>query len=374
MQSKFEKNSYFPALDATRFMAFMAVFLTHCFLLNDSAINKEPVTQKVIDFLNKGLLGLDYFFVLSGFLITYLMLQEYKQQVKLNFIAFFIRRCLRIWPLYFTFVMGGFLLQHFNFTHAALPSIFHFLTFTLNYYIVFNGYDFLFFLVILWSISVEEQFYLIVGFVFKFLSKTNAFKNGIFAIGCLLIIGSIVFRFMYQHEELNLYFNSLSVMGNFGVGILLAHTTFYNEKWVISIQNLNCKWVLVFNLFFLICIAFYAQIFSTVFLIVFERFIFAVFFALIIALQCFNSHTIFPLKKAILFQYFGKISLGMYFFHGIIISIFSIAIKSYQVELSVIERYLLLPLLMLTCTILLAMASYKWFEKPILALKSKFYS
>jgi peptidoglycan/LPS O-acetylase OafA/YrhL len=369
-----KKNNYFPALDATRFIAFMAVFLTHCFLLNDSVINNEPITQKVIHFLNKGLLGLDYFFVLSGFLITYIMLQEYKQNVKLNFIAFFIRRCLRIWPLYFAFVIAGFLLQYFNFTHEPLPPIIHFLSFTLNYYIVFNGYDFLFFLVILWSISVEEQFYLIVGCTFKLLSKTNILKNGIFAIGCALIIGSIVFRFMYQHSQLNLYFNSLSVMGNFGVGILLAHTTFYNTKWIIFIQKLKYKWVLIFNLLFLICIVFYTQIFSNGIVLVLERLIFAIFFAFIIALQCFNNRTLFPLKDAALFQYFGKISLGMYFFHGIIITIFSVGIKSYQIELSSLERYLLIPTLMLTCTILLAMASYKWFEKPILALKSKFYS
>jgi peptidoglycan/LPS O-acetylase OafA/YrhL len=83
---------YFENLDALRFFAFFAVFLQHIFK-NSSHFDNEPISRC---FMN-GNLGVNFFFVLSGFLITYLLLKEKEQAGKIAIGSFYMRRALRIW-------------------------------------------------------------------------------------------------------------------------------------------------------------------------------------------------------------------------------------------------------------------------------------
>ncbi len=374
MTAQTNESVYFPALDATRFMAFIPVFLTHCFIIDRTTLIQHPGWENITSFLNKGVLGLDYFFVLSAFLITYLMLYEFQQKRKINLVAFFIRRCLRIWPLYFVFVGLGFAFCYLKLSHAPLPPLFYFVSFTLNFYIVQNGFDFLFFLVFLWSISVEEQFYIVVGLLFKLLSKFNFLKYCTMITGLLLIAISIVFRYSNVDGTLNLYFNTLSVTGNFGVGIILAHCAFYYPRFVLFFERLKKPSIILFNLVFFLVIFFYLNLFNKGVSMIFERLIFSLFFAVIVALHCFSNHTLFNFRQRGKLDELGKISLGLYFFHGLVIAIFSYFIAKEGIHLNAISTFVIIPLLMFVITIISASLSYKWFEKPMLAFKSKFYS
>ncbi len=157
---------YLPELDTLRFFAFLAVFLVHS--LSDPPSRyvqlgiPEPLVSLIISVLGAGMFGVDLFFLLSSFLITSLLLREYSSTGKIDIKGFWIRRCLRIWPLYFFFVgLAGFL----------LPRIFHFvappegshilglLTFTQNWAIAFSGAGRGSPTLVLWSVSMEEQFY-----------------------------------------------------------------------------------------------------------------------------------------------------------------------------------------------------------------------
>src|SRR5688500_5665020 len=100
------KDSYFPAVDGLRFFAFFIVFLHHT-LLNISSTN--PLLNGFLVIIQKnGWVGVDLFFVLSGFLITMLLLKERQKFGRYSLRNFWIRRSLRIWPLYFLGLLFGF--------------------------------------------------------------------------------------------------------------------------------------------------------------------------------------------------------------------------------------------------------------------------
>jgi peptidoglycan/LPS O-acetylase OafA/YrhL len=127
---------FFENLDGLRFLSFLSVFFFHIF-----QSDKYPT----LNFLFKnGKLGVNFFFVLSGFLITYLLIIE-KNDIKINVFKFWIRRALRIWPLYFLCVALGFLISPILFNcygiqlaeTAELP---YFLTFLANFNVIKMDY------------------------------------------------------------------------------------------------------------------------------------------------------------------------------------------------------------------------------------------
>ena len=375
MQSNQHQRLYFPLLDTTRFIAFITVFLTHCFITSNPLIENALWFQKITHFLDFGLLGLDYFFVLSSFLITRLIIDERAHFKTFSFKLFFVRRSLRIWPLYFLMVAIGFGSYYAGLVSTELPPLSSFVTFTLNLYIAENGYNFLFFLVFLWSIAVEEQFYIFWGVFLKLVSKINArvFQYSIPIVAICLILLSLWYRYTHLHQDLTLYFHTYSVTANFGIGILLAYLSAYTD-WFISIfERMSVRSILLLLLILFVSIASYTVVFALDTAILFERVYFSFLFALIIAVLCYSS-VIPKLQKFFNpFNYLGKIALGLYFYHGIVLTIFSKLMTQYPIAEFTWQVMLLNPLIMLTLSIIMASLSYNYFEKPILAFKNKFY-
>src|SRR6185295_9036612 len=103
------KKMFFPHLDGWRFLAFFSVFLFHSFGKGSGAIYDHSAIYRKISWLfQNGNLGVNFFFVLSGFLITFLLLNERDLNKKIDVGSFYLRRILRIWPLYFACVLFGF--------------------------------------------------------------------------------------------------------------------------------------------------------------------------------------------------------------------------------------------------------------------------
>lgn len=326
-------------------------------------------------FLDVGLLGLDYFFVLSSFLITRLIIEEQARHNTFSFKLFFIRRSLRIWPLYFFMTGIGFTLAYAGFTHTPLPSLIYFVTFTLNLYIAKNGYDFLFFLVFLWSISVEEQFYVIWGLLLQFISRigNKVFQYSIPITGLLLIVISLLYRYTHMHNELQLYFHTCSVASNFGVGMLLAYLGAYSKRFVSIVANMGKTALFFWGALLLLSVVTYTFVFTNTVAMLFERCYFSLLFASCIAILCYSKFVPRVQKFFLPFDYLGKISLGLYFYHGIVITVFSQLMMHYAIASTSYQVMFINPLVMMLLTILIAALSYNYFEKPILALKSNFY-
>lgn len=360
-------KTYFPNLDATRFFAFIPVFFTHVFFSQNPAVLNSETYHFVETHLKVGILGLDYFFVLSSFLITWIILEEYQLAGEFNFKNFVLRRSLRIWPLYFLIVGVGFIAAQF-FTTAQLPPLPYFLLFILNFYIVQQGDAFLFFLVILWSVSVEEQFYFCWAIMLKFLKKY-------LLPFCFILIGiSLLFRWMNLTDQKKLYFHTASTLANFSIGALVAYLSFYRTKAFHFLKTLPK--IQIFSIYFLMFlnIIFYKSIYCTSLLQTFERLIFSLFFGFIIFEQSFCTESIFRFGKWKWSNYLGNASFGLYCYHGVIITIFIKLSEHYGWSFSAFQIFILNPLLLLALTIAVTIASYEIYERKFLILKDKFRS
>jgi peptidoglycan/LPS O-acetylase OafA/YrhL len=160
------KRYYRPELDALRFCAFLSVFLFHGmdYYIPDAFRNVETYHLAWA-----GQWGVPMFFLLSAFLIVELLLRERDGTGSIHLMAFYIRRILRIWPLYFFAFYGFALLNHFiPGVNPGVGTTWPYFTFFLgNWYISQHGWiagpvD------PLWSISVEEQFYLFIPLIAAF--------------------------------------------------------------------------------------------------------------------------------------------------------------------------------------------------------------
>ena len=365
-----QNRAYFGNLDGLRFIGFLFIFFAHAFISNSEDTKAEGLFRafESLDYL--GFAGLDFFFVLSAFLITYTLLEEKHKAGNILYGRYFLRRSLRIWPLYFLIVGMGFgakyIVGYFGIEAETLPPLWSFLTFTLNFHIASNGFDFLFFMVFLWSISVEEQFYIVWGFVMKFLSQH------IVKIGLLLILGSLFFRWYFLEDSGQLMFNTLGALANFGVGAILAYAGFHRTELFETLKELRrSTWLLVY-LLLIANLFFYNSLYDKKLGIIFERTFFAILFGLVVFEQAYAEDPLLKFGKWKWLRYLGNISYGLYMFHGIVITLFLKAGYWFGDEESLLTAILWRPLTILAITILLSVVSYEFFEKKVLNLKKRF--
>jgi len=164
---------YFPALDSLRAIAMLLVFLSHA----GPVMKLAGLDIGWTEWGRLGSIGLSLFFILSGFLITYLLLQERQDRHTINIGHFYMRRILRIWPLYYLIIgIGQFLIPYTGL--AGLGGIYtsaagNFSRTAICYLLFLPNIAFLFikpanpFLGHTWSIGVEEQFYLVWPWVLQ---------------------------------------------------------------------------------------------------------------------------------------------------------------------------------------------------------------
>ncbi len=137
-----------PSLDGLRALSIGIVVFSHLVGTDGFPVRAEPV--------DVGYFGVRVFFVISGFLITTLLLSERERTGTISLTGFYVRRAFRIFPAFYAFilamviadVLGGVELRHLDVLHGV--------TFTTNYH-----YERSWELGHLWSLSIEEQFYLL---------------------------------------------------------------------------------------------------------------------------------------------------------------------------------------------------------------------
>jgi peptidoglycan/LPS O-acetylase OafA/YrhL len=177
-----QRPFYAPEMDALRFCAFLMVFCRHitsqfaaikgqanqlAASVHDSAHSAAPVTAQVATdrfgaiqgFTQSMDFGVCLFFFLSSFLITRLLLIERKATGEVKIADFYVRRSLRIWPLYFTFLVAVVVLSHWvPVLHVERSRLLVSVFFVANWAAVLHGWASVS-IQPLWSVSVEEQFY-----------------------------------------------------------------------------------------------------------------------------------------------------------------------------------------------------------------------
>src|SRR5215213_1162701 len=216
---------YHPELDVLRFAAFLAVFMHHA-LPRDAGLYirnglSPAATQWLLTAKEAGAFGLDLFFALSAYLITELLLREHATRGSFSVSAFYIRRALRIWPLYFTFLaltvfVIPTILPRENFGSAYIAS---FAFFVGNWVCASKGIPFSV-AGPLWSISVEEQFYIGWPLLLRFFG-INRIKQ--LAIGMLLLaLITRVVLVVYGVKHPAVWCNTLARLDPIALGAILA--------------------------------------------------------------------------------------------------------------------------------------------------------
>lgn len=376
---------FFPNLDGIRLIAFLAVFVNHavaCLHYNNTNTYYNLFRER---YLKGGDLGVNLFFVLSGFLITFLLIKEKELNGKINIPHFYLRRILRIWPVYFLVVIVClFLLPHFeeilpaNFpisvsTHKLNP--WHYLTFTGNFDYLHNGISNVL-IGVLWSVSVEEQFYLFWPLLIAFIPHKYLLR-----VFIVIVLGSIAFRFFFSlgGNAMILKYHSLSSVSDLATGAILAYlsTMEYFKNKIKSIP----RWfiVLIYILFFILVYfrgfvwkfgAHYVHVAAVL------PVIFSLIFAFFISEQNYADHSFYKLQRFKIFSSLGKYTYGMYCYHMIIFFLVVYVFYLAGVDVShenkfqfIIETFAALAL-----TILISVISYNYFEKYFLKLKDHFAS
>lgn len=369
MNKDSHKIKYFKELNALRFIGFVGIFFGHVFFSNDIEIVNSKIYSSLYSYGKiLGFISIDSFFVLSSFLITWKGLEELKVTKKFQFKNFLIRRSLRIWPLYFLVILLGFLIEfmksYYTQDISSLPSFWSFILFILNFDIIKNGYEFLFFMVFMWSISVEEQFYIFWALILKW------FQNHLLKISLLIILISIIFRIYFIDDSLNLNFHTVSALGNFGVGALAAIAAFNNSILITKIRDFSKTQIVIIYLISLLIFIAIPSLQNHDLFIVIQRVLFSFVFAFIILEQTYCQQSIFKLSRIKYFNFFGKISYGLYCYHGIMITIV-LKFSDYFSE-SLFTSIFIFPTLIFCGTLLFSHLSYKFFESKILKLKTKY--
>lgn len=366
--------TYFKNFDSLRFYAFLLVFIGHVF--TGFSFQTMPF-YSVIPYLNFGDIGVLFFFVLSGFLITTLLLRE-KAEKNINIKFFYLRRIKRIWPVYFIVVLTRYLILpgmilflaylgvsigSNSFTPVPLETLPWFLFFGANFYLSY--YSFLSpILNVLWSVSIEEQFYAFWPLLVKF------FK-GIVIIPLLILIIFLSAYFRYKvHGTPSEDFHTISALMPLGIGALFSYITFFYHKILLSFQNLAKFWwatvYLLTVLFFLLRIFRDDLSFSFPILSSLVSLFLSLMFALLIMEQGVAKNAIWQAGNSRLISYLGKISYGLYAYHMIAFTLVLALLRLSGLSVNIIY-YCFAIVSAFFVTILMAAVSYKYIEKPILA-------
>jgi peptidoglycan/LPS O-acetylase OafA/YrhL len=375
-------KEYFKDLDALRFLAFFVVFISHCFgflgYVNDS---KTFVLLKGHLFQH-GDLGVNFFFVLSGFLITYLLLNEKDSFATIGLKNFYTRRILRIFPVYFLTIFVGFFvipnlaLDEFNLPFkykVSIDELLYYSIFLANFEIVKNGLSSII-TSVLWSVSIEEQFYLLWPFCILVFNKKR-----LIWLAIILLIISFIARSLYPNSILFQKYASLSVMSDLIVGCMAAILVNTNKSFVKTLQNLSSRKILIIYILGLILIpsrGFSHYFGQTIYEIYnpFERVLFSLLFIFVILEQTYAQHSLFKLRKFKLISTLGKYSYGFYCYHMIAVLMVIVSSKSFHVfdNNQNLYHFLAKMLLSLLFTLILGLLSYNLYEKHFIALKSKY--
>jgi len=356
------RRFYQPELDGLRFYAFLGVFVFHVLPSQGAYYRSLHLPMPVLwaGVVKAGGAGVDLFFALSAFLITSLLLRERQETGGISLRRFYIRRILRIWPLYFLMIVLGAVLSHTMVTQR-LPwyYIAGYLLFVGNWVqAVFGSPRSI--CAPLWTVSIEEQFYLIWPVLVKALERRGMVIAGVFVFVAATV--SQMGIVLAGGSEGYIYYGSLSRCDSLVVGIMLA---LFAER--LPKLTSGPRVLLIFGGMSGSIVAsawFLDQQGSIDMRAVFGRLIISIASGAILYGSLYSRNS---LVKGRWVVRLGKISYGLYVLHFTGILIMQILLHPASAGGMLAAKGMGLIM-----TIILALGSYRWVESPFLRLKDRF--
>ena len=379
-KDKTHQKVFFPNLDGLRFICFLMVFLFHTYkTIFQNLKDTNHTVYSITRFLfGNGELGVNFFFVLSGFLITFLLIKEKETTGSIHLGNFYVRRILRIWPMFYLCIFIGFVIVPvLKSISGHAPSE---IARPLYYFLFANNFDYIhswpsfpdaLILIVLWSVAVEEQFYLTWPILLKFIPK----KIYPILFGAVLLF-TLVFRAFHlsstEHDYAVLHFHTFSVIGDMAIGGLMAYYCSYGSRFLHTISNLKRGTIFLIYLLAASFILFRNYLFEYPVTALFERLLISAGFGLIILEQNYSKNSFFKFSKLKTISKLGLYTYGLYCLHFFVISLVKGGFTKIGFETSNIFIAIAAAVTSLAGVIVICRLSYQYFEKPFLRLKDRF--
>jgi len=305
-------------------------------------------------------------------LITSILLWEYDSKGKIKTGKFFIRRLLRVWPLYFLILFFGFyIFPHLPYGIETVHKLWRYLLFLPNIdEIIMGPYDPINFLSTLWSLGVEEQFYIVWGVLLTILTFSGRFNQKVFVWICIgIIASSFVFRAIHLGDDRMLHYHTFSVMSDLAIGCLMAIWTFSGRAKAFF-ENIPRWQISVFYVLAIILLIYEGHIFRDS-LFIFGRILPAVIIGAIILEQVFCKNSIVKLDKIPLFSFSGEITYSIYIVHSVYIYYWAIYFYN-QGYTSKIIHYITFFAVVFVSSYLTSILTYYAIERPFFKLRKYF--
>jgi peptidoglycan/LPS O-acetylase OafA/YrhL len=366
------RRVYYPNLNGLRAIGACIVMIGHVDFLKQlwglPAAGWFPVYGKI---------GVALFFSLSGFLITSLLFNEVEATNTVRLKDFYIRRILRIWPLYYWLVFLGLVVlnripalkipvlsdgMYQHMTAAALVNVLLIIPNFTHFYIPYTDQR--------WSIIVEEQFYLIQPAVMRIFRN----RKVLIVVFCLLafmseiVTGLIRVFHLERHIPagvLEAVMMQLRYLGCIAVGCLASTLIYKRESKLKSLLfTLAAQRLVLLAIVGLTLTSFYVLHSDEAI----DLRVYCVLFSIVVVNGALNPRNIFRLETPVL-NFLGKISYGIYMYHMMCIGIAFAIVRA--ITTNAVLQNILLYLLTIGLTVLVSWLSFDYFESLFLRLKPR---
>lgn len=363
------KSKYLPSIDSLRALAVLAVIIYHV----------------DVNYLPGGFLGVDLFFVLSGYLISSLIIKEYRKTGSLNLYNFYIRRARRLLPaVYFMITVGLVVMVLFNevlLRKSHLDAIFGYI-YSSNWWYIFHKLDYFDSFGAqspfkhLWSLAIEEQFYMVFPLLFLLVNRKKKSKDGtyklnknfLYVVLGLILVSLIAHILLFDINNISrIYFGTDTRAFSLLVGVvgaILYPMERLHDK-VTQQQNMMYSVVSLASIATLITVMIYTSEYNT--WLYRGGFLLVAILGLIVIISSGKQHTL--MSKLLSFKpvvFIGKISYSLYLWH------FPVLVLTTPVS-EIGNPNIIFVVLRVILTFILATASYVFVETPIRKLGFKNY-
>jgi peptidoglycan/LPS O-acetylase OafA/YrhL len=359
-----QSKHHFPIFDALRCFAFLKVFIQHL------PITAFPLFNRLKD---GGIIGVQFFFVLSGFLITYIIIADKINTGTFQLKNFFIRRVLRIWPLFYLCLLVAYTIPavlaalHLQKAETGYQPIWWIsVLFMENYRMIFrhaapNVPE----LAVTWSLCIEEHFYIIWGLLLWLLPVKAVPKLAVCCIAAAFAARIVFYHFGLEPTDV------ITNIDLFAFGALPAYLFVTNrtqiEEYIAKIPMINCR-IAGVGVLLLTFVA--AQIKNVVANFIFFPTMFGVLFSGILFVAVFSKR---PLLHSALLTKLGTYTYGLYIWHVLAIVILARVFGMIHLSIDTPINAMMFAAAALCLTIMMSVCSYNIYEKPFLRLKRFFY-